>query len=310
VTQRGGSNAVGFSFVGAMLLSIATSIALTPKAEILPRYIQIATASVAGIYHARGTDICAQINSGPGALRCIAAPSPGSLANLGFLTDPIRHVDAAIIQSDVFAEGKQDGAPVVALSAPGNTEGKPMPLHREALFIIVRAEDGVSQFSDLTGKRIALDKEGSGTRIFGSRILAGANMLLDTNTSAQTIPSRYADALCAGDIDAGFWVVSDRHRPPTSGVNAQGEPCELALLDLPSEVFEATFKPDERLLYDRVEIFMEGCSEPAQSYGPLAYIVTSEDTLASRPGDIGRIMEVGHALSMEARTDVCQTGKS
>jgi hypothetical protein len=120
-------------------------------------------------------------------------PSQGSLENLKRLTDPAVRVDIGFVQGGVAA-----GTNIDTLISLGS-------LYNEPLLVFYRAAAPVDLLSKLKGRRIAIGKEGSGSRSLALALLAangieagGTTALLDLDAEDATT------ALLAGDVDVVF----------------------------------------------------------------------------------------------------------
>jgi TRAP-type uncharacterized transport system substrate-binding protein len=123
-------------------------------------------------------------------------PSAGSVQNLDRLAAPHSHFDIALVQAGITDARK--GADTGDLVSLGSMLYQP-------LTVFYRARRPISRLSQLRGKRIAIGKEGSGTRLL-------ALTLLDANGIDPGGPTRLLDlegeaarrALLARRVDAIF----------------------------------------------------------------------------------------------------------
>ncbi|HEY0336892.1 MAG TPA: TAXI family TRAP transporter solute-binding subunit, partial [Burkholderiales bacterium] len=129
-------------------------------------------------------------------------PSQGSLENLKRLADPAFRADVGFVQGGVAA-----GTNVEHLVSLGTVSNQP-------LVIFYRNDAVIERLSQLTGKRLAIGREGSGQRFLALTLLkanqiepGGATALLDL-TGDDT-----AQALIDGRIDAAF-LMGDSASPP------------------------------------------------------------------------------------------------
>ena len=129
-------------------------------------------------------------------------PSQGSLENLKRLADPAFRADVGFVQGGVAA-----GTNVDHLVSLGTVSNQP-------LVIFYRNDAVIERLSQLTGKRLAIGREGSGQRFLALTLLkanqiepGGATALLDL-TGDDT-----AQALIDGRIDAAF-LMGDSASPP------------------------------------------------------------------------------------------------
>ena len=180
------------------------------------RFFRIGTASTAGTYYPIGGIIANAISNPPGSRSCDTGGScgvPGMIAVVQSTEGSVANVqaihqgalDSGFAQADVafwaykgkglFAErGAMDNLRAIA------------NLYPEALHLVVRRDAGVLDVSDLAGKRISLDREGSGTRVDAELIL-GAYGLSAADLEASRLPAgQAADAVRRGELDGFFFV--------------------------------------------------------------------------------------------------------
>lgn len=123
-------------------------------------------------------------------------PSDGSVQNLDRLLDPQQHVDLALVQGGIAT--KEQASKLVSL---GSVSYVPL--------VVFYRGKGLSLLSQLEGKRIAIGREGSGTRTLSLKLLAAngiypgaGTQLLPTDglEAATQLVSNEADAvLLSGD---------------------------------------------------------------------------------------------------------------
>lgn len=179
------------------------------------RYLRIATGSAAGTYFPVGETIARLLSHPPGLPPCdagvpcgvaglvaTAETSQGSVDNVQAVAG--RAVETALAQADVVAlahAGKllPGLAPLENLRVIAN-------LYRESMHLVVRRDAGIASVKDLVGKRVSLDRAGSGTRGDALMILDAFGVGLKKITMVELGPSQSADALLAGEIDAFFFL--------------------------------------------------------------------------------------------------------
>ncbi|MGQ7938099.1 TAXI family TRAP transporter solute-binding subunit [Paraburkholderia sp. D1E] len=118
--------------------------------------------------------------------------SDGSVQNLQRLLDPKQHVDLALVQG-----GVADGLDTSSLMSLGSVFYIPV--------VVFYRGTGVSALSELEGKRIAIGREGSGTRLLALKLLEANGIEPGGNTVL--VPSdgmQAATQLVAGDVDAAI----------------------------------------------------------------------------------------------------------
>jgi TRAP-type uncharacterized transport system substrate-binding protein len=120
-------------------------------------------------------------------------PTAGSVENLGLLRGG--EVSLALVQG-----GIEDGLGEPGLLSLGS-------LYYEPLWLFHRRDRGLNQLSGLTGLRVAVGRQGSGTRALVTRLLRD-NGVTDAGSWMDVGGQDGADALLAGRIDAAFFVMS------------------------------------------------------------------------------------------------------
>jgi len=118
--------------------------------------------------------------------------SDGSVQNLQRLMDPKSHVDLALVQG-----GVSDAAARASLISLGSVFYVPL--------VVFYRGKGMTQLSDLEGKKIAIGREGSGTRRLSLNLLE-ANGIAPGGVT-QLVPLDGMDAakqLVAGNVDAAL----------------------------------------------------------------------------------------------------------
>jgi TRAP transporter TAXI family solute receptor len=237
------------------------------------RFFRIGTASTAGTYYPIGGIIANAISNPPGSRSCETGGScgvPGMIAVVQSTegsVDNIRQIaagtlDSGFAQADVAYwayKGKglfADRGSVAGLRAIAN-------LYPEAVHLVVRADAGVARVADLKGKRISLDRMGSGTRV-DAKLVLGAYGLAPEDLRASDLPAGpAADAVRAGELDGFFFVAGT----PANAVANLADDVAIRLLAIDGA-------PAERLRADYP--FFAGHSVPAGTYRG----VPRTDTLA------------------------------
>jgi hypothetical protein len=118
--------------------------------------------------------------------------SDGSLQNLRRLLDPKQHVDVALVQG-----GVSDGLPISSLMSLGSVFYDPV--------VVFYRGSGINGLAQLEGKRIAIGREGSGTRVLALKLLEANGIRPDGATAL--LPDdglQAATKLVAADVDAAI----------------------------------------------------------------------------------------------------------
>jgi hypothetical protein len=118
--------------------------------------------------------------------------SDGSLQNLHRLLDPKQHVDIALVQG-----GVADGVAISSLMSLGSVFYDPV--------VVFYRGSGITRLSQLEGKRIAIGREGSGTRVLALKLLEANGIEPGHDTSL--LPDdglQAATRLVSGEADAAI----------------------------------------------------------------------------------------------------------
>lgn len=179
-------------------------------------YFRIGTASVSGAYYPIGEMLSAIISRPPGAEPCesggpcgvpglvsITLDSEGSLDNINAVNGG--EIESGIAQADLLdwaARGVEmfAGAPRMrGVRAIAN-------LYQESFHLVVRQDAGIESAADLRGKRVSIDRIGSGTHAEALLLLGAYGLGIEDIVVVQETPGRAADMMLAGQIDALFFV--------------------------------------------------------------------------------------------------------
>jgi TRAP transporter TAXI family solute receptor len=136
-------------------------------------------------------------------------PSAGSLQNLDRLSEPHAHVDIALVQSGLTEKAAaRQGSNTSDLVSLGSMFYQP-------LTVFYRGRRPISRLSQLAGKRIAIGKEGSGTRLLALALLDANGIDLHGATKLLGLEGDAArQALLDGRVDAIF--LSGDSTPPAT----------------------------------------------------------------------------------------------
>lgn len=118
--------------------------------------------------------------------------SDGSVQNLRRLLDPKQHVDLALVQG-----GVADGLDTSSLMSLGSVFYIPV--------VVFYRGTGIGELSELEGKRIAIGREGSGTRLLALKLLEANG--IEPGGDTVLLPSdgiQAATQLVAGEVDAAI----------------------------------------------------------------------------------------------------------
>lgn len=179
-------------------------------------FFRIGTGSTAGTYFPIGGIIASGISKPPGSRECDAGGScgvpgligvvqstEGSVANvLGIAKGTL---ESGFSQADISywayrgERNFRESGPITSLRTIAN-------LFPESMHLVVRKGAGIESVSDLKGKRVSLDREGSGTRVDALLVLKSYGVQLKDMTVSALASGTAADRLRAGELDAFFMI--------------------------------------------------------------------------------------------------------
>lgn len=200
--------------LGAVLLSLTL---LTPLGQAQDvTFFRIGTGSTAGTYFPIGGIIANAISKPPGSRECelggscgvtgliaVAQSTEGSVANIGAINRG--ELESGLSQADV-AYWAYNGNGIFKSNGAMSSLRAVANLFPESVHLVVSRNAGIRSMADLPGKRISVDREGSGTRVDAVLILE-AYGIAPSDLELFSLPAgEAADALRAGEIDGFFFV--------------------------------------------------------------------------------------------------------
>jgi uncharacterized protein len=182
-------------FGPAALLSLAALIVTYHFVQPAPpHHIVLATGSEGGAYYLYGLRYQALLAQE--GIDVTVRPTSGSVENIHLLQKG--QADVGFVQGGT---GTSVDAPALRSLAS---------LYYEPVWILVRKHAHIERLSDLKGRRVAIDQDGSGTRAIALLLLADDGI---GPNSANLLPLGGGDAvsaLRAGRLDAAFFAISPR----------------------------------------------------------------------------------------------------
>ncbi len=193
-----------------LLLGAAVATAMTVGATAAfaqQQFISIGTGGVTGVYYPTGGAICRLVNKDrkDHGIRCSAESTGGSIYNIN--TIRAGELEFGVAQSD-WQYHAFNGTSKFEEQGKFEDLRAVFSVHAEPVTIIARADAGISNITDLKGKRLNIGNPGSGTR--GTwEVLEGALgwSRSDLKLAAEMKSSETGQAVCDNKIDAYFWLV-------------------------------------------------------------------------------------------------------
>lgn len=216
---------------GVLLTSLAV-----PAQDL--QFFRVGTGSSSGTYFPIGGIIASAVSNPPGSRECsrggscgvpgliaIAQSTHGSVANVmaiaeGTLESGFSQADVAYWAYTGSGIFEQKGA-IESVRAIAN-------LYPESIHLVVRRGSGIRKVADLKGKRVSLDREGSGTRGDALLILAAHGLTPDDIEAESISVGAAADKLRSGDLDGFFFIVGT----PANAVSALAEDNLITLVPI------------------------------------------------------------------------------
>jgi TRAP-type uncharacterized transport system substrate-binding protein len=178
--------------LGPLILVVAIGIWLALKyASPAPPNTIVITSGAADSAFGRTAERYRQILSRNG-INLHILPSDGALENLQRLRNPKFKVDVGFVQGGLATE--EDRQLLISLGS----------IYHEPLWVFSRCSAPVRELAQLTGKRLAIGPEGSGTRVLVSELLKANGMKLDVERLLPLGGEDAAAALRTGKADAIF----------------------------------------------------------------------------------------------------------
>ena len=189
---------IGLSgLLGAIILG---AIGVPAVAKSVNRMV-MATGTLSSGYYLLGGGICAQVNAVAGGVRCAIETSKGAVANLQALQ--AGEVDLILAQSDWQHHAYAGSVSQFAGAKAIKDMRALMSLNGSPLVLLARADSGVGEVEDLTGKSIDIGKPGTGRRAAIDDLLPVMGWDLGKFKLASELPEAEAiKALCGGKLDA------------------------------------------------------------------------------------------------------------
>jgi TRAP transporter TAXI family solute receptor len=171
------------------------------------QFVSIGTGGVTGVYYPTGGAICRLVNKNrkEHGIRCSVESTGGSIYNINTLR--AGELEFGVAQSD-WQYHAYHGTSKFEAQGPFEGLRAVFSVHAEPVTILARRDSGITNITDIPGKRFNIGNDGSGTQgtwqvIEETMGWARSDLALATKMkSAET-----AGALCDGKIDGYFWLV-------------------------------------------------------------------------------------------------------
>jgi uncharacterized protein len=251
--------------IGALILLAASPLSAEERFHF---FASLGTGPTNGVYYPVGGAICTIVNEDlrSSGVRCSSETTPGSVYNVEALRSG--ELEFALVQSDVaFAAYNGEGA---FAGAPFRDLRSVLSLHSELVTIVARPE--IHQLPDLSGKRINVGPDGSGSRQTWDGIQAALGW---TPAQAPRIVEMSTDeiggALCSGSIDAALLVLGH----PSPRIRAMLDACALNLLAVDGSAVDRLVAAKPYFTKGQLPGAQYGLSADVPSFGVTAILMTT-----------------------------------
>ena len=257
--------------VFAVAAALAVAFMSGPAAA--EQFISIGTGGVTGVYYPTGGAICRLVNKmrKETGIRCSAESTGGSIYNINTLR--AGELEFGVAQSDWQYHAYRGTS---KFEESGAFEGlrAVFSVHPEPVTIIARDDSGISNITDLKGKRVNIGNVGSGTRGTWEVIEEAMGWeRSDLKLASELKSAETGQAVCDNKIDAYFWLV--------------GHPSALtqeSLATCPTHLVHAVAPEIDKLVAERpyyrtasIPAGMYNNQEDVKTFGVGATFVSSTD---------------------------------
>jgi TRAP transporter TAXI family solute receptor len=185
----------------------ALAVTFTSGTATAEQFISIGTGGVTGVYYPTGGAICRLVNKmrKETGIRCSAESTGGSIYNINTLR--AGELEFGVAQSDWQYHAYRGTS---KFEDSGAFEGlrAVFSVHPEPVTIIARDDSGISNITDLKGKRVNIGNVGSGTRGTWEVIEEAMGWeRSDLRLASELKSAETGQAVCDNKIDAYFWLV-------------------------------------------------------------------------------------------------------
>ena len=240
--------------------------------------ITIATGSTSGLYYPSGGAICRIFNlSAKNEKKCIVESTPGSEYNLNAVEGGLNNF--AFVQADelfTYLSEKKKRDEASSISAV-------FPLYTETFLLIASKNSGITNFSDIKGKKINIGIDGSGVRNFTSQIMKFLGLKTSDFKVITETQSAVEHSLCNNIADASIVIGGQ----PNKTVQNLIEQCGARIIPFSPEFIQLTM--EQNAFYSLATIpsgMYLGYSQPVQTLGTKALLITSKYTSEESVFDI------------------------
>ncbi|MEK9967559.1 MAG: TAXI family TRAP transporter solute-binding subunit [Ferrovibrio sp.] len=225
-------SAAGVAAAGmALAAPPSTAQTETPARKDSGGFFRILTGSAHTTAFPVGVTIASVISSPPGSRPCdkggscgvpgliaVALTSQGSVANLAAIGN--ESIESGFAQADLVASAYQGEGIYFRRAKQANLRVL-ANLYPETIHLVVRSNAGINDIRELAGKRVSLDRTGSGTRFNAEIILTAHGLRLNQLKVLEVDPGEAADLMAHDQLDA-FFLISGQPAPTVGDLTDRG----------------------------------------------------------------------------------------
>jgi TRAP transporter TAXI family solute receptor len=258
--------------------ALAVMALTAPSAIAAQKFISIGTGGVTGVYYPTGGAICRLVNKyrKETGIRCSAESTGGSIYNLN--TIRAGELEFGVAQSD-WQYHAYHGTSRFKDQGPFEDLRAVFSVHPEPITILARGDAGISNITDLKGKRVNIGNPGSGTRGTWEVIEKALGWKReDLKLAAEMKSAETGQALCDGKIDAYFWAVGH----PSALTQETLATCDAVLVNATGPAIDKLVADNPYYRKATIPAGMYGDNPEVHTFGVGATFVTS----AKVPDDV------------------------
>ena len=260
----------------ALAAGAVLALGLSAPASAQQQFISIGTGGVTGVYYPTGGAICRLVNKDrkEHGIRCSAESTGGSIYNIN--TIRAGELEFGVAQSD-WQYHAYNGTSKFEDQGKFEKLRAVFSVHPEPVTIIARGDAGISNVTDLKGKRVNIGNAGSGTLGTWEVMEAALGWKREDLALAAGMKSaETGQALCDNKIDAYFWLVGH----PSALTQESLASCDAKLVDATGEAIEKLISENSYYRKATIPAGMYGDNPDITTFGVGATFVTSADVPA------------------------------
>ncbi len=235
------------------------------------QFVSIGTGGVTGVYYPTGGAICRLVNKDrkDHGIRCSAESTGGSIYNIN--TIRAGELEFGVAQSD-WQYHAFHGTSEFKDAGPYEDLRAVFSVHPEPVTVIARADAGVSNITDLKGKRLNIGNPGSGTRGTWEVLEAALGWAReDLRLAGEMKSAETGQAMCDDKIDAYFWLVGH----PSALTQESLATCASNLVNVTGPAIDKLVADNPFYRYASIPAGMYGDNPEVSTFGVAATFVSS-----------------------------------